>query len=69
MKQSVSHWALQPQIIVLVTVVLLAIAGWLGWGRYQAGQSIDASASFAQLKACAGSVRVACVAGLRASLY
>ena len=37
-------------ILTLITIVLLAIAGWRGWGWYQSRQAADASAVYEQLK-------------------
>jgi predicted negative regulator of RcsB-dependent stress response len=37
-------------ILTLITIVLLAIAGWRGWGWYQSRQAAEASAVYEQLK-------------------
>ncbi|MFO1196707.1 MAG: tetratricopeptide repeat protein [Burkholderiaceae bacterium] len=40
-------------ILTLITIILLAIAGWRGWGWYQSRQAAEASAVYEQLKAAA----------------
>jgi len=37
-------------ILTVITVVMLAIAGYMGWGRYQASQAAEASMYYEQLR-------------------
>jgi predicted negative regulator of RcsB-dependent stress response len=46
-------------ILTVVTIVLLAIAGWRGWGWYQARQSAQASVVYEQLRDAVGKRDVA----------
>ena len=56
-------------ILTLITIILLAIAGWRGWGWYQSRQATEAAAVYEQLKVAAQAKDVAKVKDAAGTLF
>jgi predicted negative regulator of RcsB-dependent stress response len=56
-------------LLTVVTIVLLAIAGWRGWAWYEQRQSIEASAVYDQLRDAVGKKDVARVKDVSGTLF
>lgn len=56
-------------LLSVVTIALLVLAAYLGWGRYQASRAADAAAQFNQLKAAIATHDLAKVAEASAPLF